>query len=287
MGIFSLLFGKSKRQKENVLIQNRAPIRSIPKYLQSKIFPKVNGEHVYLDIGSGKAVIFCHGLFGGIFNINKVSEAISKNYRFIMPYLPMYDMALRDCTVQKLGDYLEAFITDLQINEAVIIGSSMGGGTALYYAQKHGHMAKGLVLCGSSGLSNIPLSKGYFKRKNYNFVKESTQDIFFNRGIPPDEMIKDVFDAIQSYEVVLRSIRFTKAAAHFRMNNELPGIHVPTLLVWGKQDPITPVHVAPQFLELLPDAELHIIDECGHVPTQEKPVEFMDYFFRFLAKINY
>jgi pimeloyl-ACP methyl ester carboxylesterase len=62
---------------------------------------------------------------------------------------------------------------------------------------------------------------------------------------------------------------------------------VPTLLVWGKQDPITPVEVAPQFLELLPNAQLKIINECGHVPTQEKPREFMTYFSQFLHEINY
>jgi pimeloyl-ACP methyl ester carboxylesterase len=155
------------------------------------------------------------------------------------------------------------------------------------YARKPNHKLKGLALCGSSGLSTIPLSKGFFKRKNYDFVKDSTQDIFFNRTIPPEEMIVDVFNALQHYDVILRSIRFTKAATKSMMHHELPGIHVPTLLVWGKQDPITPVEVAPQFLELLPNAQLKIINECGHVPTQEKPREFMTYFSQFLHEINY
>lgn len=287
MSLVSLLFGKNKNQNKDIFIQNRAPIRTIPAYLESVVSQKVIGNHAFLESGKGKAVIFCHGLFGGIFNIEKVSELISKKNRFIMPYLPMYDMPLSNCTIDILGDYLESFIDDLQIEEAVIIGSSMGGGTALYYAIKSNHKIKGLVLCGSSGLSNIPLSKGYFQRKNYDFVKHSTQDIFFDRDIPSDEMITDVFNAIQNYEVVLRSVRFTKAAGKVKMYNELPKIQVPTMLVWGQQDPITPVEIAPEFLKLLPNAELHIIDKCGHVPTQEKPDEFMDYFSKFLIKINY
>ena len=100
-------------------------------------------------------------------------------------------------------------------------------------------------------------------------------------------MVRDVFNAIQSTEVVLRSIRFTKSATRQRMNKELPGIHTPALLIWGKQDPITPVEVAPQFQQLMPDAELHIINNCGHVPTQEKPYQFLEYFFDFMKKINY
>jgi 2-hydroxy-6-oxonona-2,4-dienedioate hydrolase len=287
MNITSLLFGKNRDKEETIFIQNRAPVRAVPWRLQSMVTQKISGNHFFLEAGAGKAVIFCHGLFGGIFNVEQVCEEIAKEYRFLMPYLPMYDMSLKDCTVRKLGDYLETFINDLQLEEAVIMGSSMGGGAALYYAIKTPPGIKGLVLCGSSGLSNIPLAKGYFKRKEYDFVKEATRDIFFDRSIPPDEMVQDVFNAIQSTEVVLRSIRFTKSAIHQKMHHELPGIHTPALLVWGKQDPITPVEVAPQFLALLPDAKLYIINECGHVPTQEKPFQFLEHFFDFMKKINY
>lgn len=287
MSITSLLLGKRKIKDDYLFLKSRAPIRSIPWRLNAVVQRKITGDHIYLEAGAGKPIIFCHGLFGGIFNIDTVCKEIAKEYRFIMPYLPMYDMALMDCTVQKLGDYLDSFIHDLGLTEAVVIGSSMGGGAALYYACKPGNKLKGMVLCGSSGLSTIPLAKGFFKRKNYDFVKEATSDIFYDRSIPPDEMVMDVFNAIQNTEVVLRSIRFTKSATNRRMNTELPGIHIPTMLVWGKQDPITPVEVAPQFQHLLPDASLYIINECGHVPTQEKPFQFLEYFFEFMRKINY
>ena len=167
MSITSLLFGKIKNKEEAIFIENRAPIRSVPLHLHSQVKQSISGNHIFLEAGAGKAVIFCHGLFGGIFNIDKVCEEIAKEYRFLMPYLPMYDMSLKDCTVRKLGYYLETFISDLQLEEVVVIGSSMGGGAALYYAAGTPFKIKGLVLCGSSGLSNIPLTKGYFKRKEY------------------------------------------------------------------------------------------------------------------------
>ena len=131
------------------------------------------------------------------------------------------------------------------------------------------------------------MSKGYFKRKDPSFIREAVRDIFFDRTIPPEEMIQDVFQAIQNYETVLRSIRFTKSATRQMMQHKLPEIETPALLVWGKQDPITPVEVASKFQQLLPNASLHVVDECGHVPTQEKPEEFLACFFDFLNKINY
>ncbi|MDP9229791.1 MAG: alpha/beta hydrolase, partial [Bacteroidota bacterium] len=207
--------------------------------------------------------------------------------RFIMPYLPMYDLPLIDCTVKKLGDYIDDFIKTLRLDEAVLIGSSMGGGAAIYSSHKPGSIIKGLTLCGSSGLSNIPMSKGFFKRKNYDYVKEATQDIFYDRTVPPDLMVQDVFQAIQHPDVVLRAIRFTKAATHTKTHKELSEIKTPTLLVWGQHDPITPPETALQFQRLMVQSELHYIPFCGHVPTQEKPDAFLFHFKRFLKKINY
>src|SRR6185503_16783827 len=287
MSIETLLFRKRKIQAPGVFLQQRAPIRAIPTHLQSVIERKINGNHIFLEAGEGRPIIFCHGLFGGIFNLESVCTAIAGRYRLIMPYLPMYDLPLRDCTVQNLGEYLASFIEDNRLEEVVLVGSSMGGGSALYYATRANDNLKGLVLCGSSGLSTIPMSKGYFKRKDLSFVREAVSDIFFDRSVPPEEMVLDVFNALQDYETVIRSIRITKSATRQMMQDKLPGIHTPVLLVWGKQDSITPVNIAPKFRQLLPNASLHIIDECGHVPTQEKPGQFLQHFFDFLKKINY
>ena len=287
MNLLSVLFGKKRAADNDRFIAGRAPIRSIPGWLHSRISLKVYHNHVYLEAGEGKPVIFSHGLFGGIFNIDKVCASVSQRYRFLMPFLPMYDLALSDCTVKTLGNYLEAFVQDLRLHHAVIIGSSMGGGAALYYAARRRAPLDGLVLCGSSGLSNIPLSRGYFKRRNYDFVREATRDIFFDRTVPPEEMVRDVFNAIQQTDIVLRSIRFTKAATNQKMEAEIKTVPVPVQLVWGRQDPITPVEVAPRFRDLLPDASLAIIEECGHVPTQEKPGAFMEHLGSFLNQLNY
>src|SRR5690349_6449884 len=105
MSIDTLIFRKS-RIHPGEFLQQRAPIRAIPPELVSIVERKIIGDHIFLDAGEGKPVIFCHGLFGGIFNIEKVCKAISVKYRFIMPYLPMYDLPLKDCTVAKLGEYL-------------------------------------------------------------------------------------------------------------------------------------------------------------------------------------
>jgi len=49
---------------------------------------------------------------------------------------------------------------------------------------------------------------------------------------------------------------------------------VPTCLIWGKNDTVTPPHVAEEFHKLLPNSELHWIEKCGHAPMMERPKEF-------------
>lgn len=287
MLIPSLLYGKKKANEPLKFLNNRAPIRSMPDHLDSIVSRRIAGNHIYLECGEGKPVIFCHGLFGGIFNADKVAAVLSSRYRFLMPYLPMYDLPLKDCRVRNLGHYLIDFTEQLQLKEAVFIGNSMGGGALTYYASMRGNIAKGIVLSGSSGLSNIPISNGFFKRKDPEFVKSATQNIFFNRNIPPDQMIQDVFNAIQQTELVIRSIRLTKSAVNEKTQKELSLIHTPTLLVWGRQDPVTPSEVAPAFQSLIHGSELVILEECGHVATQEKPKEFLFHLDTFFKKINY
>jgi pimeloyl-ACP methyl ester carboxylesterase len=70
------------------------------------------------------------------------------------------------------------------------------------------------------------------------------------------------------------------------MEKVLPEIKQPTLLVWGKQDVVTPPKVARQFEELLPNAELKWIDRCGHAPMMERPEQFFALMKDFLHQLE-
>jgi pimeloyl-ACP methyl ester carboxylesterase len=66
----------------------------------------------------------------------------------------------------------------------------------------------------------------------------------------------------------------------------IPEIKVPTLLIWGLNDTITPPHVGHDFNRLIPNSELHFIDKCCHAPMMEQPEEFNKILAPFLEKIN-
>ena len=68
------------------------------------------------------------------------------------------------------------------------------------------------------------------------------------------------------------------------MATEIPKLKMPVLLIWGKQDTITPPHVAEEFHTLIPHSELHWIDECGHAAMMEHPNQFNAILEKWLAK---
>jgi pimeloyl-ACP methyl ester carboxylesterase len=65
-----------------------------------------------------------------------------------------------------------------------------------------------------------------------------------------------------------------KSAIRHNMAKDLPKIKVPSCIIWGKDDKVTPPRVAEQFHELLTNSELHWVDKCGHAPMMERPEEF-------------
>ncbi len=68
------------------------------------------------------------------------------------------------------------------------------------------------------------------------------------------------------------------------MKNDLKDIKQPVLLIWGKQDSVTPPEVAVEFDELLPHSTLNWIDKCGHAPMMEHPKKFNEMLYNWLKE---
>ena len=84
----------------------------------------------------------------------------------------------------------------------------------------------------------------------------------------------EVFETLNDRMKVLRILTMAKSAIRHNMRKDIPNIKIPVCLIWGKNDVITPPNVGEEFNELLPDSELHFLDNCGHVPMMEHPTEF-------------
>jgi len=96
----------------------------------------------------------------------------------------------------------------------------------------------------------------------------------------------EVFALTNNRLKVIKIIALAKSAIRNNLGEELNQIKLPTLLIWGNNDTITPPFVAREFNKLIPNSELYFIDKCGHAPMMEVPDEFNIILHKFLKKLN-
>src|ERR1051325_11618799 len=113
---------------------------------------KQEKDFQFIDEGKGPVLLLLHGLFGALSNWVDVVERFSKNYRVVIPLMPIYTLPLLNTNVKALAEFVNDFIEFMNLDKFTLIGNSLGGHVALVYVHKHPERVTGMVLTGSSGL---------------------------------------------------------------------------------------------------------------------------------------
>ncbi len=244
---------------------------------------KHEGEFNFVEEGEGEVFLLLHGLFGALSNWEGVVNHFSKNYRVIIPMLPIYEMPIREAGLEGLRKYVEAFVSFKNIDSVTLMGNSLGGHVALMYTLNNPDKVKKIILTGSSGLFEDSMGGSYPKRGNYEYIKERVSYTFYDPAVATKELIDEIFETTNSIPKCLRIVAIAKSAQRNNMADEIPNIKIPSLLVWGLNDTITPPVVAHEFHRLLPNSTLKFLDKCSHVPMMEHPDEFNQLVENFLV----
>ncbi len=248
---------------------------------------KKQKSYSYLDTGEGTPIIILHGLMGGLSNFDGVIQYFSINgYRIIIPELPIYTMPVLKTNVKNLALYVSKFMDFMQINEAVILGNSLGGHIGLFMTKLSPKKVKGLVITGSSGLYENSMGESYPKRGDYDYIKEKAENVFYDPKVATKEIVDEVYASVNDRNKLIRTLAIAKSAIRHNMADDLPKMSNPTCIIWGKNDSVTPPDVANEFHRLLPDSNLYWIDQCGHAPMMEHPDTFNKHLHHWLRSRN-
>ena len=237
----------------------------------------------FVDEGEGKVFLLLHGLFGALSNWEGVVNRFSKNFRVVIPMLPIYEMPIKEAGLEGLRKFVEDFVTFKNLNEFVIMGNSLGGHIALLYTLKNSSRVKKLILTGSSGLFEDSMGGSYPKRGNYDYIRERVSYTFYDPSVASKDLVDEVFETTNSIPKCMRIVAIAKSAQRNNMAEEIPNIKIPTLLVWGLNDTITPAIVGHEFNRLIPNSTLKFIDKCCHAPMMEHPETFNELVEEFLV----
>lgn len=245
---------------------------------------KKDGEFEYVEKGEGETIIVLHGLFGALSNFKGVLDHFSKDYHVIIPLLPLYDLPVLKTNVKNLSKFVDKFINHMGYDSVKLLGNSLGGHVGLIYANDHPDKVNGLILTGSSGLYENAFGGSFPRRGDKEYLRQKIALTFYDEGMATDELVDHCFDIVNDRNKVIRILAMAKAAIRHNMAKELPNYKMPVCLIWGKNDTITPPHVAEEFHDKMPNSDLYWIDECGHAPMMEHPQEFNRILDEWLSK---
>lgn len=246
-----------------------------------------SGGFQFVDEGPASAssppILLLHGMLGQAENWTDTAAYLAHHgHRVLIPLLPVYDMPLKQTSVRGLVAYVREFATEVGIERSVVAGNSLGGHVALLFALEHPERVAALVLSGSSGVYELELGSSMPRRRDREFIRERAALTFYDPVHANEELIDQMADLLQDRPRVARLIKMARSTKQETLTDRLNEIVQPTLLVWGRDDRITPPDVAYQFQERIPQTQLHVIDQCGHAPMIEHPDEFNRVMLRFV-----
>lgn len=260
----------------------------------------INGAKIfYTDAGksSGVPIILIHGFPFSHEMWQPQIEALKNDYR-----VAAYDVRGHGRSEIGDGQYtIELFVDDLiglldhlRLPKAVLCGLSMGGYVALRAVERNPERIAALVLCDTRSeadgneakLKRAAALKTVKTGGTKAYVKGSLPGLFAPRSIAEKHPAVATIRRLMEANTPL-GIGGTLLALACRMDTtaSLPKIKVPTLLLVGEQDALTPPPAMQPLRTAIPGAEFHAIPDAGHASNLENPAEFNRHLLAFLGRL--
>ena len=247
----------------------------------------MSGSDRLLLMGGGdKPVVFLHGLFGTPEHWRSIMNELADDYRLVAPQLPLDRRPDRRSdgikSLDDLIDYVARTIFALDLPPVVMCGNSLGGLVSIEMCLRYPERVAGLVLAGSAGIFERSLTSGERPKPSREFVRSIALDIFADEALITDEMVEEWYQSVLDRDYVRFLLRVSRATRDWRLADDLQRLDLPTLIVWGRDDKVTPPAVAEEFRSKIAHSRLEYIEACGHAPSLEQPAIFTDMLRRFL-----
>lgn len=247
-------------------------------------------EAKVVETGAGPRVVFLHGLVGLNEHWDLVVERVRGALCCTRLELPLLDLTGSDCSIQGVTELTESYLDGARQNgrrePVVLVGNSFGGHVALRIALRRPDLVRGLVLAGSSGLFERTLVKGAPIRPPKSWLREKIAELFHDPSVMREEDVDRAHAVLNTRQGARAMVRLSRTARRNHLGDQIGEIAAPTLLIWGKQDVVTPPSAAQGFLDLMPNARVVWVDRCGHTPMLEAPDTFAQSLLSFVTEIS-
>ncbi len=234
----------------------------------------------------GPTVVFLHGLVGLNEHWDAVVERVNDRLRCVLFEMPLLRLRGEHCSIQGVTALTARFLEEyLPGRPVVLVGNSFGGHVALRLALEYPQLVNGLVLAGSSGLIEKSLVSDIQIRPSRAWLERKIGELFYDQSLMRQEDLTRAHKELSDRGGARAMVKLSRSARRDHLGDRMSSIKAPTLLLWGRQDVVTPPEAAEGFKRLIPQAHLEWFDNCGHAPMIEVPDGFARSLLEFTDKL--
>lgn len=188
-------------------------------------------------------------------------------------------------TIAGYAQAVLGFMDEVGMSKAVIAGISMGSAIAMTAVIRHPERFTALALLGSG--AKMPVSPKFLNTAGDPATFETAVDAITKYSFSPQASPDLLHLSKQSMMKVDPSTLLgdLRACDQFNMMDDMPRIKLPTLILCGAQDVMTPPKFSSFLHEQIPDSSLYILKDAGHLITLEQPREVADFLTQFLDQL--
>lgn len=223
--------------------------------------------------GVGLTVLFVHGAGGTREHWRFQVRHVGPRWGALAVDLPGHGDSQGDGyrTIAEYRDFVRALLDALGISRAVLVGHSMGGGIAQSFALASPDRLAGLILVGTGARLRVHPDIFATTQRNMAEAGRLISQWAYSRSALPATVAQAAEAFARNRGTVLEGDFL--ACDAFDLMHEIAAIRVPTLVLCGEEDRLTPVKYARFLQQQIPGAALEIIPGAGHLVMLEKPVE--------------
>ena len=230
----------------------------------------------YLVGGRGEPLLLVHGLAGrGEDWFALIPALVHSGYRIYAPDLLGYGRSARpdvDYSIALEEDVVRQFMDSQNIQQADVAGWSMGGWIALKFAADHPERVHSLILLDSAGLKFDAVNAPLLRPKTEADLEHMMQVLTPHPPHIPSFYARDLLRGFAQEDWIIDRALKSMYTGKDLMDDRLAALKLPVLLVWGKQDVLTPPSIGEQMHQHLAQSRLLLLEGCGHLA----PVECSD-----------
>lgn len=249
-------------------------------------------------------IVLIHGTASSLHTFDAWTNSLKNSNRVIRIDLPAFGLTGpfpdRNYSIANYTSFIKDFLTALKIKQCVLVGNSLGGQIAWNFTLEQPDMVEKLILIDASGyplnsksvpiafkLAQTPVLKNLLTFITPRFlVRPSVENVYFDTSKVTDSLVERYF------ELTLREGNRQALVDRFKTSKDISAykniknIKQPTLILWGADDLLIPVENAYRFHKDLPNDTLVILNDSGHTPMEESPIESLELVTNFLNNVQ-